>query len=505
MHIHQDRPASSGQWLWRHDLLNFITTLYEGDLHAKRVLSLAKATVGVLTSASLAIHAVGRGLAQAMGTLTKHGVKQVDRLLSNRGVDVWAFFAYWTPFIVGARTEVVVALDWTSFAADGHDTIVLSMVTGHGRATPLLWKTVASSTLKGNQRRYEYEVLCRLREVLPAGVKVTVVADRGFGDCKLFYALTTELAFEYVIRLRGDISVTNARGERRAAAAWVGAGGRARRLVGARVTDTYELPVGVVVCVHDPKMDEPWCLVASEATVPTRVLIRYYGKRWGIEAGFRDIKDIRFGMGLSSMHVSRPDRRDRLLLISALAIAVLSLLGAAGERIGYDRWLKANTVKRRTHSLFRQGLMLYHHLPNWPEDRVRRLMETFGSMLMEQRVYREVFGRDLMPAKIRGCMRVRTRPDTKAAAIRGCRTTHRESRVLAAKSQLLRGTDSRLRLDLFGQQCPGYVFKFIAAVVFSTLALFVVAIAGGMSSLLKFVWVAVAPAECLHSRERASR
>ena len=288
--------------------------------------------------------------------------------------------------------SVVVALDWTSFAADGQDTIVLSMVTGHGRATPLLWKTVASSTLKGNQRRYEYEVLRRLREVLPAGVKVTVLADRGFGDCKLFYALTTELAFEYVIRLRGDIYVTSAGGERRAAAAWVGAGGRARRLVGARVTDTYELPVGVVVCVHDPKMDEPWCLVASDATVPTRVLIRYYGKRWGIEAGFRDIKDMRFGMGLSSMHVSRPDRRDRLLLISALAIAVLSLLGAAGERIGYDRWLKANTVKRRTHSLFRQGLMLYHHLPNWPEDRIRPLMETFGSMLMEQRAYREVFG-----------------------------------------------------------------------------------------------------------------
>ena len=203
MHLHQYLPASSGQWLRRHDLLNFITALYEGDLHAKRVLSLANATLGVLTSASLAIHAVGRGLAQAMGTLTKHGVKQVDRLLSNRGVDVWTFFAYWTPFIVGARTEVVVALDWTSFAADRQDTIVLAMVTGHGRATPLLWKTVASSTLKGNQRRYEYEVLCRLREVLPAGVKVTVVADRGFADCKLFYALTTELAFEYVIRLRG--------------------------------------------------------------------------------------------------------------------------------------------------------------------------------------------------------------------------------------------------------------------------------------------------------------
>ena len=55
-------------------------------------------------------------------------------------------------------------------------------------------------------------------------MKVTVVADRGFADCKLFYALATELGFEYVIRLRGDVYVTNARGERRAAAAWVGAG-----------------------------------------------------------------------------------------------------------------------------------------------------------------------------------------------------------------------------------------------------------------------------------------
>ena len=137
------------------------------------------------------------------------------------------------------------------------------------------------------------------------------------------------------------------------------------------------------------------------------VLIRYYGKRWGIEAGFRDIKDMRFGMGLSSMHVSRPDRRDRLLLISALAIAVLSLLGAAGERIGYDRWLKANTVKRRTHSLFRQGLMLYHHLP--------QLARGSGSSVdgdVRKHAHRTAgvsrgLRRDLMPAKIRGCMRVR--------------------------------------------------------------------------------------------------
>ena len=130
----------------------------------------------MLTSASLAIHAVGRGLAQAMGTLTKHGVKQVDRLLSNRGVDVWTFFAYWTPYLIGARTEVVVALDWTSFAADEQETTVLSMLTGHGaRNAPAVEDGGVVDTEGQSAGAMSTRWLCRLREVLPDGVKVTIV------------------------------------------------------------------------------------------------------------------------------------------------------------------------------------------------------------------------------------------------------------------------------------------------------------------------------------------
>jgi hypothetical protein len=83
--------------LRQEDIIGFITTLYEGALHAKRVLSLANATLGVLTSASLAVHAGGQGLAHAQGTLSKHGVKRVDRLLSNQGIEVEDYFAYWVP------------------------------------------------------------------------------------------------------------------------------------------------------------------------------------------------------------------------------------------------------------------------------------------------------------------------------------------------------------------------------------------------------------------------
>ena len=52
----------------------------------------------------------------------------------------------------------------------------------------------------------------RCARAMPAGVKVTVVADRGFGNGPMFQYLSEELGFEYVIRLRGDIYVTSATG-----------------------------------------------------------------------------------------------------------------------------------------------------------------------------------------------------------------------------------------------------------------------------------------------------
>jgi hypothetical protein len=55
--------------------------------------------------------------------------------------------------------------------------------------------------------------------------------------------------------------------------------------------------------------------------------MKLYGRRWGIACGFRDTKDLRFGMGMGSIHVSTPERRDRLWLLNAFAIMLLTLLG----------------------------------------------------------------------------------------------------------------------------------------------------------------------------------
>lgn len=372
------------------DIHGFLQSVFADDVHAKRVYSLAGATLGVMSGASLAIHAIGQGLAQARGTLKKHAVKQVDRLLSNQGIDVWALFAHWVPHVVGASKQIVVALDWTEFDTDGHSTIVLSLVTSHGRATPLISLSVAKAALEGQRNAYEDAVLVRLAEVLPEDVAVTVLADRGFADTKLFHLLEHGLGFDYVIRFRGNTYVTSAKGEMRKAVDWVGAGGRARTLRGACVTAQH-YRVNTVVCVHAKEMKEPWCLAASDATATAGPLTRYYAKRWGIESSFRDTKDLRFGMGMSKVRIRQTERRDRLFLLNAFAVALLSLLGAAGEAVGYDRYLKANTVKRRTHSLFRQGCMIYDLLPTMPDKWLRPIMKQFAESLCAKRPFSQVF------------------------------------------------------------------------------------------------------------------
>jgi hypothetical protein len=369
----------------------YLKALFGDCLHAKRILSLAGATLGAIHSASMAVALIGQGLALARGLNTKHAVKQVDRMLANAAIDVDALLAHWVPFIVSQRPKIAVALDWTDFDADGQTTLMLSLLTRHGRATPLYWLTVDSKTLKGRRNQYEYQVLVRFAAALPDGTEVTVVADRGFCDHKLYRVLRDELKFDFVIRMRANIMVTAASGERRKAADWVGPGGRARALHGASVTG-LNFPVGTVVCVQAKGMKEPWCLVTPATDKSAREMINLYAKRWTIECQFCDSKDIRFGMGMSAVHVRTPDRRDRLWLINAFSVALLTLLGAAGEALGFDRMLKSNTTKRRTHSLLRQGIMLFQLIPTMPEHRLLPLIEKFAGLLNAHTVFVKLFG-----------------------------------------------------------------------------------------------------------------
>ena len=366
-----------------------VEELFEDDLHARRVLSLANGVTGVLRAATLSVHAIGEGYAEVARTKPRFGVKQVDRFLSNTAIDVAQLTPSWTKFVVGVRKEIVIALDWTDFEKDDHTTLCAYLVTSHGRATPLTWKTVKKSSLAGHRNDFEYEVIDRIHGALAPDVAVTLLADRAFGDQKL-YALLESLGWDYVIRFRGAILVEDAAGIQKAAEAWVPSSGRATIVKPARVTND-RAPVPAVVVVHQAKMKEPWCLATSLAGLKAAEIVTLYGKRFTIEETFRDAKDLRFGMGLSATHIRDAGRRDRLLLLAAIAQALLTLLGAASEKTGMDAYLKVNTAKKRTHSLFRQGTYWYGAIPEMRDDWLQNLMAAFDEIVREHAIFSEVY------------------------------------------------------------------------------------------------------------------
>ncbi|MBI4702905.1 MAG: IS4 family transposase [Deltaproteobacteria bacterium] len=368
----------------------FVEKLFGDDEHAARVLSLANGIVGVLHAALLSIHAIGQAYAKVAKITPKSGVKQVDRMLSNGAIVMERILELWVRFVVAEREQAMIALDWTDFDDDDHTTLAAYLVTCHGRATPLCWTTVKKSELKGRRTAEEHAMVERLNRWLPAKVEVELLADRGFGDQKLYRRLDA-LNWHYTIRFRGGIRVEASTGEARSAAEWLSPRGRALMLRGARVTEDRTW-VQAVVVVHARQMKEPWCLVTSRAERTAAQVVKHYGRRFTIEETFRDQKDLRFGMGLRATHIHDAQRRDRLLLLVAVAHALLTLLGAASERAGLDRILKVNTVKKRTHSLYRQGCYWYDCIPTMREDWLVALMTAFDAVVREHVLFRELFG-----------------------------------------------------------------------------------------------------------------
>ena len=363
----------NGEILDYFNVKSFISNIFDGKEHSKRVESIANAALGIVTSGWLIIHRIGRGMAEIFNLTDKSAIKQVDRLLSNEKLQMSKIAPYWIDYVLGNRKEIMITMDWTDFDHDNQSTLMLNLVTSHGRSTPLLWKTVDKSKLKNNRNNYEDELLSQLRDCISENIYVTILADRGFCDIKLF-AFLSELKFDYIIRIRSNILVEDESGEVKKAIELCAKSGKTKTIRNAKL------------------MQEPWCIVSSREEISGSWAVKWYEKRWGCESHFRDTKDIIFGMGLSFTHIKNLARRDRLLLIHAIATLVLTLLGAAGEKIGLDKYLKSNTAKERQLSLFKQGCIYFRRLFRMAHETAKKLIEAFYSLVMENKSVGVIIG-----------------------------------------------------------------------------------------------------------------
>lgn len=323
-------------------------------MHHKQILSLALVTLGVVYTMRMTIHSIGAAMAKVRGNCSsKHGIKQVDRFMSNKKLIQVKMREGLVAAVIGNRKQIKVSMDWTDFDRDDHTTLALSLVLKHGRAIPLVWLTAKKSTLKKRQTTYERAAVQMLKDAISEDVCVTLLADRGFGNTPFFEHLRDIPGFYFIIRFRqGFYLYSDSFTGKASQAVW--RNGRIRVFQRALLTCDKKGPYTVVL-YKAAKMKEAWCLATNLETVDGREIVKKYGRRFECEECFRDLKDWRFGLALKYTNINNEARRERLLFAFALAAYLLTLIGIVSERQGCDRLLRANTSKIRTHSLFRQG------------------------------------------------------------------------------------------------------------------------------------------------------
>ena len=294
----------------------------------------------------------------AHGTSAKHAIKRVDRFLGNAGLDLEVAGGDLMNTIIGSARTVYLTLDWTDpKTKDGRFQTLSIHVRAHGRAIPIAWTTVAKEDLQGQMRAHEEGLCARVARLLPATCHPILLADRGLATARLFRFLDA-LGWDWIIRSKGSV--------------W---GQWARRwtplsLLGQPRPLQLDGPVddgkraaggssrGRLVVYADTAQADPWFLVVSAGLEarPWGEIVAAYGQRFTCEAADKDQKnDPGAGFHLDCVKLGTAARWDRLWLIFAWSYYGLNVAGWEAEARGLDVQWRANTVKTRTHALWRLG------------------------------------------------------------------------------------------------------------------------------------------------------
>jgi hypothetical protein len=309
-------------------------------LRKSQAKTLADLVAAALRVGRVSLAALGRLLAGE--ALCKHRIKRVWRFCANDRVIVADGMAGVLDRLARRHrhTPLVVALDWVEVRT--FHTLMAAAVCG-GRAVPLLWASYPEWELHKSQNNLEEGLLRLLKSLLPAGVEVIILADRGFGRAELARACR-QIGLHFVIRIKPDAGVRHPRYRGLLRDYPVRKGmRRVLRAAAYRLSD----PVTANVVIRWKKglpaeRDEPWFLL-TDLPGNAVALTELYGRRMAVEELFRDGKSRRNGWALRQTQITTARRFDRLLLVLALAYWLLVGLGlVARQRHRPSAWCATN-------------------------------------------------------------------------------------------------------------------------------------------------------------------
>lgn len=213
-----------------------------------------------------------------------------------------------------------------------------------GRAVPVVGEVSEPGSSSVTHAAYA-ALLEAVPSLLPAGVKVVFLADRGFADTELLAHLR-RLGWHFRIRLKATFSVLRPGQPPCKVAEFALAPGRALFLQKVAITTGQFGPVSLALARHS-RNGECWYIVSDE---PTSVrTFEEYGYRFDIEENFLDDKSN--GFQLESSLVRDAAALTRLCFV--LAVATLYLVAQGTQVVAQQKrrwvdphWLRGNSYVR---------------------------------------------------------------------------------------------------------------------------------------------------------------
>lgn len=339
-------------------------------MHATRRAALEAMVWSGLRGRRLTTTGLGRALAGP--AREKHHIKRADRLLSNVQLQHERAGIYGALIrrLVGGQRHPVVLIDWSDLDEwKRHQLLRVSLVV-ESRSITLYEEVHGPETALKRATLVAY--LKRFQSLLPSGCEPVMVSDAGF--CTPWFEAVEQLGWYWVSRTRGRrylkgcetaewVTVKSLHTQATARAKYYGevllTRSRAHRcqlvLYKSKALGRHQVNHnGARSRSHKStkaarSAREPWVLATNlprGSKFATKV-VKIYRLRMQIEESFRDVKSVRFGLGMAHHRSYKAARLAILLLIAALAMMVLWLMGLSARERGLMRHYQANTVRHR--------------------------------------------------------------------------------------------------------------------------------------------------------------
>ena len=342
----------------RKEAIAWVLSVCIGVLRRSQAKTLGALVAATMNVERVSLAAIGR---EMLAEHAKHQIKRVHRFIANNRVEpvtamegvIRKLLRKWPD-----KRPLLVSFDWTDIRQI--QTLMAAAVVG-GRSIPLCWASIYKNSFDKSRNAFEQSLLRVLRSMIPAHIRVIILADRGFGRTELV-RFCQQVGFGYVIRIKPKVFVT--------------VDGRGCRLDQVPVRrGMCKLLKAVLYRQRDPvcqnvvirwkkglpgKRDECWYLMTDIDRRPAAIS-DLYARRMSVEEFFRDAKSRRNGWSLRDTGIQRPERLDRLILVLAVAYLLLVGIGlVATEKCRPSMWA-SNT---RTHDLsaFQIGRVVLHEL-----------------------------------------------------------------------------------------------------------------------------------------------